>query len=609
MTDGVATDSAGDVFHPEVHKIQRGCTRSLCQRLCVAEEVACAVVERILIEGGHLLWQHHLARKAFAFAADASLEAAVSNTQMRCVPHDSGEDSDILDNEDWSLEPEPATCERDSWMRMMLPSTRPTQGNPLLSTSSSLGGSGRRRRRNTNQQKRQSIQRPKKERHEGPRSWSLEEKCKIPADEERVREVKAQDDAKKREQERQKKEKAKIEELERARLAELHAEMAQRPHTFDLNGNVLWVEQVNYSKLPNLQEAVSHRVLKNRSTKEAVAAAKTLNVENQTLQKPKRNPKRSPKKKIDEEFPDGFTRLNHAQPPILETMVMSSGVTLNHKGKSKNGNSAELASGKMTRQEYLMMAQREVSGNTQIEFTSSGGVRAFGGNSGSPRDASPNSPLGAKGHSTDSPTNLQAGYPATGPSQTAFGETLPAIKQGRPPPAAQPNAPPVGTSGALLKGTGAAPIPSQHSQTLERQKESKVQAAAPPMHLRARKFDSVGHLGRPPRLHMPSMGKLDVFNSLSQAPPLGATMGHGLIRHSLEEYYFPPLVPESPTSGNMVSRSKSDSALPREKHVSTRPGDESPSNDGRILPEGRSPAYRNIRKQLFPSDGPDGQLS
>lgn len=442
-----------------------------------------------------------------------------------------------------------------------------------------------------------------------PRSWPLEEKHKIADDEERARERKAQEDARKREIEKQRRESEKARELERVRIAELHAEMDQRPHTFDMNGNVLWVEQINVAKLPKMQEVLAHGVSKTRSTKETLPSQKTLVVESQTPLKPK--PKRNAKKK-DDQFPDGFTRLNHAQPPLLETMEMSTGVSLNYRGKAKHGRAADLSSGKMTRQEYIMMTQREVSGQTQMEFTATGGVRTFDGNTGASKDLSPKSSTAAKGNSADVPSSQQAL-----PSGTDGGDTqLPAINPGRPPPSAINNASQPGVSGALLKGTGAAPVPGQQNTSLERQKESKSQAlpVAPPIHLRARKFDSVGHLGRPPRLHMPSMGRLDVFGSsgAAQAPPIGATMGHGLIRHSLEEYYFPPGVLESPASGCANSfafpRSKSDSALPREKHVSTRsPGDESPSSDGRIIPEGRSTAYRNIRKQLFPTDGADGQ--
>ena len=49
-------------------------------------------------------------------------------------------------------------------------------------------------------------------------------------------------------------------------------------------------------------------------------------------------------------FTDGFTRLKTEQPPILETMNVSCGVILEHKGKSKKG--PPVATTSMSREKY-----------------------------------------------------------------------------------------------------------------------------------------------------------------------------------------------------------------------------------------------------------------
>lgn len=91
-----------------------------CSRLRSAEEVVVGVIDDILTEGGHMLWQKYLQRKAFPFAADTATDALVSQLRMCFVAHDRGEASDALENEDWTLEPEPIPAEVDNWARMQL---------------------------------------------------------------------------------------------------------------------------------------------------------------------------------------------------------------------------------------------------------------------------------------------------------------------------------------------------------------------------------------------------------------------------------------------------------------------------------------------------------
>jgi len=277
-------------------------------------------------------------------------------------------------------------------------------------------------------------------------------------------------------------------------------------------------------------------------------------------------------------------------------------VALQHKGQNKTGPPRGQVDGKMTRREYNDIAKREISGDTQLQFTASGGVRAFGGNSGKlPVD------------STASPTGKDASQNAESPTQSP---SLPFLDKGRPPPpegGGGAQATPGGSGAGVAAGDAPVPRPPQ---------ENKARAPqAPPFYTRGRKFESVGHLGRPPRVHPPSLGKLDVSASpKATQPPLGATMGHGLMRHqsTVEEYFFPPFNPEYPTPGVLLPRSQSDGALPKDlglklplgailsspsskgvQDITDAPGNRSPSH-GSIIPDPRSPAYRNVRQQLFP---------
>ncbi|CAJ1449789.1 unnamed protein product, partial [Effrenium voratum] len=73
-----------------------------------------------------------------------------------------------------------------------------------------------------------------------------------------------------------------------------------------------------------------------------------------------KSPKRGRGKKGETgpEFTDGFSKLQHGQPPILDTMVVVPGVTLEQMGKHKSG--PESDSRFMSRKEYVQLAEAEV---------------------------------------------------------------------------------------------------------------------------------------------------------------------------------------------------------------------------------------------------------
>lgn len=144
---------------------------------------------------------------------------------------------------------------------------------------------------------------------------------------------------------------------------------------------------------------------------------------------------------------------------------------------------------------------------------------------------------------------------------------------------------------------------------------------APPQYTRNKKFEALGFV-RPPRYHVPQLGGPQGFGSAQ--PPLGATMGHGLIRSGShkEAYFFPPNIPDLPTS---LLRSSSDTVLgspgrsargpnsaqklPRDLSGADK-GDAEGSLDqedagGRLRAE-MSPAYRHFRSALIPSESSNG---
>merc|ERR1712176_415743 len=144
-----------------------------------------------------------------------------------------------------------------------------------------------------------------------------------------------------------------------------------------------------------------------------------------------------------------------------------------------------------------------------------------------------------------------------------------------------------------------------------------------------KKHTAAGHLPLPPRYHKPQLGGPTGFGSAQ--PPLGATMGHGLMRHGSvdESYFFPPSSPDlllplpllrstseaSLGSGRRAQLTPKSQVLTpkggvkpssREGRQATKPNaaeDEDEEDDGlhgKMKPE-MSPAYRTFRHMIAPT--------
>mmetsp|Transcript_85910 Transcript_85910/g.152178 ORF Transcript_85910/g.152178 Transcript_85910/m.152178 type:complete len:620 (+) Transcript_85910:93-1952(+) len=585
--------------------------------LCAAEESANAIIDQILTDGGMLLWQKYLERKAFTFAATAISEALVSRLRMCYVHHDSGEPG--RPDEGWEIEEEPEPGEIDSWARMHLPVrrlARGDEGGPSTSTKSSRFMSSR---RNPGSRGRPNSKGAKEqEKKEVPRSVPLESDHPMDVEEERLREAKAQEESRRRDKERKAKESEKTKEQERLKVQQLHKEMSERAHTFDTEGNLIWVDD-NFKpdRLPRLQEAFGYAVKKDprarqadqdmKSTMGSTGMAPGTPEDSRKKGAKKRGKQRQAAKKaeVEPEFTDGFSKLQHGQPPILETMVVQPGVMLESVGKRKAGPEVDQGSRYMSRKEYVQLAEREVAmdGGYRPNFNNSGSV---GQNASTMSDGNAVSFAGGEGGGPGAvgPDGKPLPPGATlGPGQLAAAEAagkqgggLPNIAGGRGRPPGAGGGPASPGAGGIAGEKGSAP--------------AQKAPPAPPPFTRNRKFEALGFV-RPPRYHVPQLGGPQGFGS--PQPPLGATMGHGLIKSGShkEAYFFPPSAPELPLH---LLRSSSDGALGsgrgsrRTPRLSPKPGQEKGDDGigddeagGRLRAE-MSPAYRNFRHALMPAE-------
>lgn len=614
-------------------------------RLRSAEEEIATYIDGILTEGGHMLWQKYLQRKAFPFAAETATEALTASLRMCFVAHDAGESDNI---EDWTLEDEPEPGEVDSWARMHLAVRRPRRGEHGDDTMH-LGNRGRGDPFRRNQTMRARVSdargRPRGQGRSGDktesRSYPIQEEYAVDEEEEKLREAKQQEEARRRDKENKVRAAEKAKEEEQRRVQALHEEMARKQHTFDSEGNIIWVEEIKLERLPKVQEMFPYGIKKDPRSKDRLEetmgtgkaatspAAKKAAAKSNARRK-LRFDRSSRANQNEEDFPDGFSKLQHGQPPILETMVVKPGVVLDSNGKQKAGPAVNQGGG-MSRKEYVAWTEKEGAFEAQFAQGTSGeqaegegadgaaNGAAPGGAPGAPPGAAPGAPgtdPAATAGSTGPGTALPGALGAQGATDRGLGDTLPPIQPGR------GNAS-MGGGGGRSTGSKSGG-PAAQGDKVEAQKAP----SAPPMHVRQKKMEAVGHLGRPPRLHVAPLGGPYGFSAAQ--PPLGATMGHGLLRSgsAKEAFFFPSRSPEMPD----LLRSASEAMLPREKSFLSAPGSQSElraasrealgsaggqerhhrdeeehaRRHGIINPERKSPAYRGVRHALFPHAGDTG---
>mmetsp|Transcript_17607 Transcript_17607/g.48324 ORF Transcript_17607/g.48324 Transcript_17607/m.48324 type:complete len:645 (+) Transcript_17607:111-2045(+) len=560
-----------------------------------AEEVASAAVDAILTGGGTILWQKYLERKAFVFAENTMNDSVLSHLGMCFVAHDEGEET--LDDPAWELEDEPVPKEIDSWARMRLPVRR----KGVDDEAANLAG---RKKKLPNAKSRitgrSGPKDPSKASEDPSKSGSrtdsrmtaLPEVHDIDDEEERLRAQKAEEKQRVIERDNKIKAAEKLEEQERQRIQILHEQMDRQLHTFDSEGNIIWIEEPKHERLPKVQETFPYNIKKDtraRATEDTRNLASTMlssggfagtaapnpRPGSRSSAKSKKKPdskKGARTSKVDEhEFTDFFAKLQHGQPSIMETMVVKSGVTLETGGKKKPG-PADGRNRQLTRKEYLTMADQEVGASGQGGYIPGGS--ASGGNSARGGDVPP------------------AGDPPPGPIGGSPRPVADAVPDGVPPSVNGEGANPLGQTGGVALppinpvGGGGGEATLAHMTGLrgaagngggpgEKNGEIRKAPPAPMTHFKS-KFDSIGHLARQPRYHRPLLGGPYVSTGSVQ-PPIGATMGHGLMHSNStkEAFYYPPAKPEPP----QMPRATSEGAL-RQRIVGSTSAGASPTPQG-----------------------------
>mmetsp|Transcript_22872 Transcript_22872/g.53946 ORF Transcript_22872/g.53946 Transcript_22872/m.53946 type:complete len:589 (-) Transcript_22872:131-1897(-) len=537
-----------------------------------AENAADLVLDQVLQEGGKLLYESYIARKSFAFAAAAACEVLVGEMKMQFVSYDRGEGQQLVKHlvscrpatgskadirrhaeddvsgargaveavprpgsapastngrldsaatatqmanipetaadktgdspgiseealrDGWCLESEPSRCRIDTWARACVPVRKSRQKMVGHNDSSRKGHAS------NGSVSVPSSRSPSRfgahtvvEGAEGLKQAARNQMIPLIDEREEDAEEMMLRDLKEREARKHREEHVRAErkaaEEEAAKLVQVKDDK-KRQFTYDSEGNMIAVQPPQLNRLPNPCPAMTFVCKEEEHSQE--------------IRQPEE--KRAPrardrstkgKRRDSSEFKDGFKKFLSQQPSMMEAMVMSPGVELEERNKTKRGEKIKIDPGTMSRKEYEEGIQR-------VPPSKTGAM---------PDKTPPTQP------STVQESNSASGAAVLPVAQAAEG----------PSPDAAKNVRSEGGSDLVKAPTAPKAPPPRPLEPSAPSTRKRVQP----------KRDALGYsLSARERLRINAGSR---FPHCPPQPPLGATMGHGLLPQSSkdQEFYFP----------------------------------------------------------------------
>jgi len=513
-----------------------------------AEAAAKDAIDAIVSRGGKMLYDANMERRSYPFSVETTSQQLVAELRMCYVPCDPGEDrlqpcrrtAPELDGADadgvgaeldgWALEPEPARIRIDTWARAVVPvrkrivprqeadqpktgrrqnanhlgvtSSRPssragvmtaTRSMPTRSVTGSVAPSPVSAAATDRDDKGAGGERRESSTHQ-----PIPLECEQEEDEEemRIREMKERETKRKADDEVRVKKKVAEDSQEAARLAQLQDQMKSKPFTYDSSGNIVWVQPVEVNRLPNQTQPMSFSVKVDRHHQEASAPSPRVRSTS-----PHASPRAASLKKRgkpSKSFTDNYKKNVTVQPSVFDNIVLSPGVELsNRSGKHKGQARGRDPGQPMSRKEYDDM------------------VRIQSGPEGYPDKAER-----GRARAPSAPPGVPVAVPAAAMAQDMLGSAAPA------------NRPEAAPAVVAAQEVPRVPMVARPPET------PRPQQPAPPPSFRRLKNGALGHLGTSARERTSNV-KGSRFPNCPPAPPLGATMGHGLMKSGSKDFYFP----------------------------------------------------------------------
>lgn len=543
------------------------------------EQFVESVVNSIIQAATHIILRNSFRKQVFTFARDVAWEATVSQLQMRFVPCDPGEQSK---DQDWEVDEEPMPGESDSWARNHVTTRRIPRSDTEDSTQrcDALKGS-----RNA---KRVARYRPRRSQflaasHQASVTLSTGKAATpdprvLPVPQEKLlislQEAKIDLQLRQLWQERI-----------RAR-GQVAAQVDSGVHEvigeegisiYDYEGQPLAAENFDVHRLPSMNPMLGFdifskdHVLRLPETPAAPAPAAKPEVLAVEPSSPKLKTPMSPKSPKSpgrpfsgqcneplESFTDSFYRLETQQPSLHETMALQEGIVLQTQGRTQAG-PQQRHKNRMAWREYMEMTQKSSPKSVQASLWGSPLPAPSGTPLATPlaQEKSPSFPSSpsSKGKKDVSlsrraePVEALRTSTPTPQCEVAASTGWPGFVE-EPRPASQVAEPK--TTRTVWRPTSAVKnFPAEPAPGLLGSRASAAQTA---------QSGPLRGQWRCPRQHVPMLG-CSTPTAKRVAPPLGATMGHGLIvtESTEESFYFPLSATLSPVIqvGRPLSRARS----------------------------------------------------
>eukprot|EP00397_Hematodinium_sp_SG-2012_P031312 GEMP01033225.1.p1 GENE.GEMP01033225.1~~GEMP01033225.1.p1 ORF type:complete len:501 (+),score=133.81 GEMP01033225.1:176-1678(+) len=444
-------------------------------RWAPGEELALETLDAVFDDAGVVLYNKYIEQKAYPFAVDATIVHLVSELQMAFQAVPK------QPKDAWLLESQPMKLQADSWARSCIPVRKATEGR----TRKDIPGAKQSSVRKTNVRSAESVLAGCTASEEAPtRITSLQVLAEVDVEEMAMREAKDQELKRKRDEMDRTNEKLREAEAKEAKLSKAKDELNKKLYTFDTEGNILVVQPPNTDKLPSSVQLMNIKLptKSGAHAKAEPAAAKSKSKEKQV----------PPVAAQIEKIPDGVQRLVAQQPSMIEAMALVPGVSLEDNGQKKSvAMSKDIG---MTRAEYLKLLA----------------------NDGTRQPVSKPSVKKAAGEMATLDLQVETSFDA---------QEFPIVDA----PSARAVSEDMGHEGSIGGDT-----PSTELVKKPHMVPSNVHS------VRNKRLAIGCRLGA--RDRMPVSGTARLAPSFGLAvppqPPLGATMGHGLIGDH-EEFYFP----------------------------------------------------------------------
>lgn len=335
-----------------------------------------------------------------------------------------------------------------------------------------------------------------------------------------LRELKDRESRKLRDEQMRTERKAAAEMEEAAKLAQVKDHEKNKQFTYDTDGNIIWVQPLAVNKLPSTNPAPTFTCKEedfgssplqpaaNADAKPAAAPGKSARSNGRTTKK----------RQASVEFKDGFKKFPSQQPSMMDAMSMAPGVELQERGKAKRNEEKSSANASMSRKDYEEMLKKSGGAGRGAQAASPPPNVPSASALPRPGDASV---LGSAANlpiSEEAPAAPDRGSDISPRQGPAPGQTMNVVRS---------------EMGAeLVPRAPATPRPVQPAPPqIARRMQSKRDALGYSLSTRERVQTGYGGPSRYP--------------GGTAQPPIGATMGHGLVAtdKKYEDYFFPNAVP------------------------------------------------------------------